>query len=152
MARPQKFPTLFVILTVIFIIWLIIRILFVPESRKVDRVIMNGEKAIENEDLPGVMSHVSEDYDDGFGMDYERLEKWFVNHFRSYDDIKIFIPYKKISVNNDIAVCSLRVSIGARNPITNEYELIYGYSAWGDELILDLTKTNNKWFFTGAHP
>ncbi len=113
---------------------------------------MAGKKAVENEDLPTTMSLVAEEYLDDFGMDYERLERWFINHFQRYDGIKVFIPLKKITVRNNIAVCSLRVSISAHNPITNESELIYGYSSWGDELILDLMKKDNKWLFTGAHP
>ena len=113
---------------------------------------MTGKKAVENEDLPKVMSLVYDNYQDDFGMDYQQLEKWFINHFRLYNDIKILIPYKKISVKENVAVCSLRVGIGARDLTTNEYEIIYGYSAWGDELILNLTKINNRWLFTGAYP
>uniref|UniRef100_A0A7C6EBM2 Nuclear transport factor 2 family protein n=1 Tax=candidate division WOR-3 bacterium TaxID=2052148 RepID=A0A7C6EBM2_UNCW3 len=113
---------------------------------------MTGKKAVENEDLATVMSLVAEDYEDDFGMDYERLRRWFINHFRNYDDIKVFIPYKKIIVNDGAAICSLRVTVQAKNRNTNEPEVIYGYSAWGDELILDLRKLNKKWFFKSAHP
>lgn len=128
------------------------RFIFVSETKRVDRTIMLGKRAIENEDLPTVMSLVHEDYDNGFGMDYERLERWFINQFQRYQGIKIFIPVKKIRVNKDIAVCSLRVGIQAQNPVTGEPELIYGYSTWGDELILNLVKSDNRWFFIGAHP
>jgi hypothetical protein len=152
MGRPQKFPPLLIILATILVLWLLSRILFIPESKKVDQVIMTGKKAVENEDLSKVMSLVYDNYQDDFGMDYQQLEKWFINHFRLYNDIKILIPYKKISVKENVAVCSLRVSIGARDLTTNEYEIIYGYSAWGDELILDLTKSDGKWQFTNAHP
>lgn len=152
MVRNKKFPPLLLILAIILVVWLLSRILFVPESEKVDQVIMTGKKAVENEDLPKVMSLVYDNYQDDFGMDYQQLEKWFINHFRLYNDIKILIPYKKISVKENVAVCSLRVSIGARDLTTNEYEIIYGYSAWGDELILDLTKSDGKWRFTNAHP
>lgn len=113
---------------------------------------MTGKKALEDEDLATVMSLVAFDYDDDFGMDYERLKKGFITHFRNYDDIKVFIPYKKITVDDDIAVCSLRVSVQARNRSTGELELVYGYSAWGDELILDLKKINQRWQFIGAKP
>jgi hypothetical protein len=150
--QTRRFPTLLVILLAIFLIWLLSKIFFVSETKKVDRAIITGKKAIENEDLATAMSVVSEDYNDDFGMDYERLERWFVNHFQRYQGIKIIIPVKRIRVNKDIAVCSLRVSILARNPNTQEYELIYGYSTWGDELILDLVKSNNRWLFSGAHP
>ena len=122
------------------------------ETKRVDRTIMLGKRAIENEDLPTVMSLIHEDYDNGFGMDYERLERWFINQFQRYQGIKIFIPVKKIRINKDIAVCSLRVSIQARNPIDLEYELIYGYSSWGDELILELAKLDNRWLLIEAHP
>ena len=113
---------------------------------------MTGVKAIEQEDLTTTMSLVSDNYEDDFGLDYERLERWFINNFHSYDGIKIIIPVKKIRVNQEIAVCSLRVSVQAQNPRTNELELIYGYSAWGDELILDLIKSDGEWQFTSAHP
>ncbi|MEO0115355.1 MAG: hypothetical protein ABIK93_07745 [candidate division WOR-3 bacterium] len=128
------------------------RLLFIPEWKKVDRVVMTGKKAVENEDLATVMSLVAEEYGDDFGMDYERLEKWFITHFRNYDDIKVFIPYKKITVDDGVAVCSLRVSVRALNQSTGEPEVIYGYSAWGDELILDLKKINKRWLFTKAKP
>lgn len=113
---------------------------------------MAGTKAIENEDITTIMSLISTDYDDGFGMDYERLENWFINHFNRYEGIKIFIPIKKIMVNQAMAICSLRVIIHARNPSTKELELIYGFSAWGDELILDLLKSDGKWQFISTHP
>ena len=113
---------------------------------------MTSVKAIEQEDLTTVMSLISNDYEDDFGMDHERLERWFSNNFQSYDGIKIIMPVKKIRVSQSIAVCSLRVSIQARNPRTNELELIYGYSAWGDELVLDLIKSDGKWQFICAHP
>lgn len=108
-------------------------------------------KAIENEDITIIMSLISKDYDDGFGMDFERLERWFINHFQRYEGIKILIPVKKIHVRNEVALCSLRVSILARNPDTGESELIYGYSTWGDELVLDLIKSDGKWQFISAH-
>lgn len=125
--------------------------LFVPESKKVDRTIITGMKAIESEDLTTIMSFISTDYD-GFGMDYDRLENWFIDHFQRYEGIKIFIPVKKIHVNKEVAVCSLRASIQARNPSSGEPELIYGFSTWGDEIILDLVKSDGKWMFISAHP
>jgi hypothetical protein len=108
-------------------------------------------QAIENEDITNIMSIISKDYD-GFGMDYDRLERWFINHFQRYEGIKIFIPVKKIHVNKETAVCSLRASIQARNPSSGEPELIYGFSTWGDEIILDLVKSDGKWMFISAHP
>lgn len=152
MGRNKKFPPLLIILAIILVIWLLSRFLFIPESKRVDLVIKTGKKAVENENLPKVMSLVYDDYRDDFGMNYQQLKKWFINHFRRYNDIKVLIPYKKISVKENVAVCSLRVSIGARDLTTNEYEIIYGYSAWGDELILNLTKINNRWLFSGAQP
>lgn len=120
------------------------------ESKKVDRVIMMGKKAVEQEDLSTIMALVGEDYYDKFGMNYERLENWFRNQFQKYDAIKIFFSFKRIGINGNNALCSLRVNIRALNCYTGEPEVIYGYQTYGDELILDLIKTDNKWLFVGA--
>ncbi len=112
---------------------------------------MTGMQAIENEDITTIMSLISKDYY-GFSMDYDRLERWFINHFQRYEAIKIIMPVKKIRVYKEVAVCSLRASIQARNPSSGEPELIYGYSTWGDEIVLDLVKSDGKWQFISAHP
>ncbi len=108
-------------------------------------------QAIENEDIITIMALISKDYD-GFGMDYDRLERWFIEQFQRFEAIEIIMPVKKIHVNKEVAVCSLRASIQALNPSSGEPELIYGYSTWGDEIILDLVKMDGKWMFISAHP
>jgi len=83
-------------------------------------------------------------YYDAWGHDYQRLVKFLRNNFRIYDDIKVFVPFRKVVFEYPFAQCSLIVRVRGRSVVDGE-DLIYA-----SPLILFLIKENKRWFITAA--
>ncbi len=129
---------------IVFFALILIRNLFPSERERVLRLIEKGRKAVEDEDITRIASLIDKDYYDAWGHDYQRLVKFLRNNFRIYDDIKVFVPFRKVVFEYPFAQCSLIVRVRGRSVVDGE-DLIYA-----SPLILFLIKENKRWFITAA--
>jgi hypothetical protein len=129
----------------LFLITALIRCnLYVSEEQRVFNTIKIGQKAVENENLPKLQGIVSKDYEDGWGHDYKKLMRWFLEYFNQYDNIKLRIIKNSITVHGVTAVCDLNVIMSGNDNNTEEF------TASKIRLFISLRKFNKKWLVTHA--
>jgi hypothetical protein len=116
---------LFLIFLLFSLYLLFDKYLFLSEKEKIDKIIEKARSACEREDLNQISQLIAKDYYDNFGHDYYQLLKTLKNVFNLYDEIRIYLLAKKITLKDSIAICSLRVRAIGLAKDTKEYEVFY---------------------------
>jgi hypothetical protein len=132
----------------------VLRLVIVTDTQRIARAIENGRRGMVGRDPDQVMSVVDPTYEDDFGMNYDRLRRWFETQFRTYDSITCVIPILSTHVYRGEAVCSLTVwfagySKERRSPAAEGLTL-EGFPRYGDRLVLYLDKTETGWRIVGT--
>ncbi len=122
----------------------VIRLLFPSDREAILRLIEKGREAIEEEDMKTLSEILSLDYLDAWGHNYHRLLSLFRRNFQVYDDIRVFLPFRKVAIEKPFAKCSLYVRISGKERSYGE-ELIYA-----SPLVIYLIKENSRWYVISA--
>lgn len=122
----------------------IIKTLFPSDREIILRKIEKGRRAVEEEDIKAIVEILSPDYLDAWGHDYYRLLFFLRNNFQVYDDIRVFLPFRKVVMKKPFAQCSLFVRVLGRD-INYGEELIYSST-----LIISFLKENKRWSIISA--
>lgn len=89
-----------IVLTVLIIlIPITIYLLWPSDERRIKKLFREGAQAIEKEDIDGVMSKVSFNYQDENGLNYLYLKESIKSVFKQLSDIKIEYENFKIKIN-----------------------------------------------------
>lgn len=131
------------LLFLIIVISIIIYILLSSDEYRIKKLFKEGAQAIEKEDLDAVMSKVSFNYRDEYGMNYLYLKESIKSVFKQMSDIKVEYEDLKIEINNNTAKARVNVRILAT--IGNETAYILGDLANPVHLIFTLEKERAKW-------
>ncbi len=92
--------------------WLVFRIIPSDENR-IHRLIHEAAKAVEREDLDGVMGVISLSYRDSYGLTYAAWRALFQRGFNKYMDIRVWIRSLDIKVNGDEAEATFSLRVEA---------------------------------------
>jgi hypothetical protein len=136
--------------------YLVVRLLAPTDERRIVRLIEQGRRGVVHRDIEPVMSVVDQDYQDDFGMDYSRLERWFRIQFRTYDSIVCQIPRLRVAVGKSNAVCSLTVwwagYVRGRRLPAGDFDWPDGSPVYSGDLVVTLHKYETGWLVTRASP
>ena len=103
---------------------IILYLLWPSDESRIKKLFKEGSKAIEKEDLDGVMSKVSFNYSDEYGLTSLYLKESIKSVFKQMSDIKVEYENLNIKVNDKIAKADMDVRIIAT--IGNETGYIFG--------------------------
>ena len=131
--------TLFVLTTIIYLLW-------PSDESRIRKLFREGSKAIEKEDLDVVMSRVSYNYRDEYGMTYLYIKESMKSVFKQMSDIKVEYENLKIKINDKTATADMDVRIIAT--IGNNTGYILGDLPKPVHLRFTLEKERVKWLVT----
>jgi hypothetical protein len=128
----------------ILIILPIILYLFWPsDEKRIKKLFKEGSHAIEKEDLDSVMSKVSYNYHDEYGLTYLFIKENIKSSFQRMNDIRVEYEDVAIEVNDGKATAEMDVRIIAT--IGSETGYILGDLPNPAHLIFNLEKERTKW-------
>lgn len=98
---------------------LIIKFVFASENKKILKVIYEGKAAVEAEDVPKCMTHVSLQYLDDYGLRYLVVQRILTEAFKTFDGFKVLLDNIEIEVDNNkekaVASFDLRIIVTIQN-------------------------------------
>jgi hypothetical protein len=127
-----------ILISIPFVLAVLIYLLWPSDESRIKKLFKEGSQAIEKEDLDGVMSKVSFNYHDEYGMNYLYIKESMKSIFQQMNDIKIEYENLKIKVDKKTAAADMDVRILAT--IGNETGYIFGDLAKPVHLTFTLEK------------
>ncbi len=135
-----------ILISIPFVLAVLIYLLWPSDESRIKKFFKEGSQAIEKEDLDGVMSKLSFNYHDEYGMNYLYIKESMESVFQQMNDIKIEYENLKIKVNKKNATADMDVRILAT--IGNDTGYIFGDLAKPVHLTFTLEKERAKWLVT----
>jgi len=132
-----------VLLFILFTLSLIIYLSWPSDESRIKKLFKEGSKAIEKEELDGVMSKVSYNYQDDYGLTYLYIKENMKRIFQQLNDIKIEYENLKITISKNIATAGIDVRVVAT--IGNNTGYILGDLDKPVHLKFTLEKVRAKW-------
>ncbi|MGD0887187.1 MAG: hypothetical protein ABSA46_20275 [Thermodesulfovibrionales bacterium] len=121
-------------------------LLWPSNESRIRKLFNEGAKALERKDLDTVMSKVSYNYQDEYGMTYLYLKETLKREFANLSDITVECEDLKIQITDDTAIAELKLRILATSGIETGY--ILGDIKTPLFLRFTLEKTRAKWLIT----
>jgi hypothetical protein len=137
-----------VLLLLIILIPLILYFVWPSDESRIKKVFKEGSHAIEKEDLDAVMSKVSFNYRDDYGLTYLYIKQSMKSVFQQMSDMKIEYEHLKIHVTDKTATADMDVRVIAT--IGNDTGYIVGDLAKPVHLRFMLNKERTKWLITNT--
>ena len=135
-----------ILISIPFVLAVLIYLLWPSDESRIKKLFKEGSQAIEKEDLDGVMSKVSFNYHDEYGMNYLYIKESMKSVFQQMNDIKIEYENLKIKIDKKTAAADIDVRILAT--IGNDTGYIFGDLAKPVHLTFTLEKERAKWLVT----
>ncbi len=132
-----------VILFILFALPIILYFLWPTDESRIKKLFKEGSRAMETEELDAVMSKVSFNYRDEYGLTYLYIKELMKSVFQRMNDIKIEYENLDIKVNDKNATADMDVRILAT--IGNDTGYILGDLAKPVHLKFTLEKERTKW-------
>jgi len=135
-----------ILISIPFVLAVLIYLLWPSDESRIKKLFKEGSQAIEKEDLDGVMSKISFNYHDEYGMNYLYIKESMKSVFQQMNDIKIEYENLKIKIDKKTAAADMDVRILAT--IGNDTGYIFGDLAKPVHLTFTLEKERAKWLVT----
>jgi len=135
-----------VLLFLLILTPIILYLLWPSDESRIKKLFKEGSRAIEKEDLDTVMSKVSFNYSDEYGLTYLYLKESMKSVFKQMSDIKIEYEDLNIKINEKTATADMDVRIIAT--IGNDTGYIFGDLPKPVHLKFTLEKERTKWLVT----
>jgi hypothetical protein len=135
-----------ILLFILIILPIVLYLLWPSDESRIKKLFKEGSHAIEKEDLDTVMSKVSFNYSDEYGMTYLYIKEMMKSVFHRMSDIKIEYENLMIKVNDKTATADMDVRIIAT--IGNDTGYILGDLPKPVHLKFTLEKVRTKWLVT----
>lgn len=104
----------FIIVPFLFLLLAVAAYLLWPSNEsRIKKLFNEGAKALERKDLDAVMSKVSYNYRDDYGLTYLSLKETLKREFANLSDISVEYELTKIQVKDNTATAELQVRISA---------------------------------------
>ena len=131
------------LLILLILIPIVIFLLWPSDESRIKKLFKEGSKAIEKEELDVVMSKVSYNYSDDYGLTYLYIKENMKRVFQQLNDIKIEYENMKITISKNIATAGIDVRVVAT--IGNDTGYILGDLDKPVHLKFTLEKVRAKW-------
>jgi hypothetical protein len=135
-----------ILISIPFVLAVLIYLLWPSDESRIKKLFKEGSQAIEKEDLDGVMSKISFNYHDEYGMNYLYIKESMKSIFQQMNDIKIEYENLKIKVDKKTATADMDVRILVT--IGDDTGYIFGDLAKTVHLTFTLEKERAKWLVT----
>jgi len=135
-----------ILISIPFVLAVLIYLLWPSDESRIKKLFKEGSQAIEKEDLDGVMSKVSFNYHDEYGMNYLYIKESMKSIFQQMNDIKIEYESLKIKVDKKTATADMDVRILVT--VGDDTGYIFGDLAKPVHLTFTLEKERAKWLVT----
>ena len=133
------FHVLFALLFLTYLLW-------PTDESRIKKLFKEGAEAIEREDLDAVMSKVSFNYRDDYGLTFLSIKESMQSVFKRMSDIKITHENLAIKINDNTATGDLDVRIVAT--VGNNSGYVMGDLRKPVHLRFTLEKEKMKWLIT----
>ena len=100
-----------IILLIFILVPLILYFLWPTDESRIKKLFKEGSQAIEKEDIDGVMSKVSYNYRDEYGLTYLYIKEYMKRFFHQMSDIKIEYKNLKINITDKTATADMDVRV-----------------------------------------
>jgi len=131
------------LLVLIILIPITIYLLWPTDESRIKKVFKEGSQAIEKEDIDGVMSKVSYNYRDEYGLTYLYIKEYMKRFFHQMSDIKIEYENLKINITDKTATADMDVRVIAT--IGNDTGYILGDLPRPVHVTFTLEKEKVRW-------
>jgi hypothetical protein len=135
-----------ILLFILIILPIVLYFLWPSDESRIKKLFKEGSHAIEKEELDAVMSKVSFNYSDEYGLTYLYMKELMKSVFQRMSDIKIEYENLMIKVNDKTATADMDVRIIAT--IGNDTGYILGDLPKPVHLKFTLEKVRTKWLVT----
>jgi len=81
------------------------------DTKKLEAVVAQAAKSVSTRNLDGIISHVSENYKDSSGLNYQRLRMIIAQSLRSDSDYACDAAVRSLSITGDRADVGVRVKV-----------------------------------------
>jgi hypothetical protein len=135
-----------ILLFILIILPIVLYLLWPSDESRIKKLFKEGSHAIEKEDLDAVMSKVSFNYCDEYGLTYLYIKEMMKSVFQRMSDIKVEYENLKIKINDKTATVETDVRIIAT--IGNDTGYILGDLPKPVHLKFTLEKVRTKWLVT----
>lgn len=125
---------------------IIIYFLWSSDTARIKKLVKQGAAAIEKKEIDEVMSKVSFNYQDEYGLSYALLKRVLEEQFKVMSDIKVEYENLKVEVKDNSATAELDVRVVAT--IENQTGIIVGDPKTPAHLKFTLAKERVKWLVT----
>ncbi|MEW6109320.1 MAG: hypothetical protein AB1632_09185 [Nitrospirota bacterium] len=132
-----------IILSILIIFPIIIYLLWPSDENRIKKLFREGAKAVENENIDDVMSKVSFNYSDEYGLTYLYIKEGMGQAFQRLDDIMIEYEIKNIEIKDKTAAAELDIRVIASSG--NDAGYIIGDAAKPVHAVFSLEKVRTKW-------
>jgi hypothetical protein len=139
MGRRSIFLSLFLLCSA-----LTVYLLLPSDESRIRRLFIEGAKAFESKDLDGVMSKVSYNYRDDYGMTYLSVKEFIKRKMGILSDIEVEYDGPEIMIEKERAEAVLSVRVVATSG--NETGYILGNIKDPLRLRFTIEKERGKWF------
>lgn len=134
---------LIIIFSLLVLVPVVIYFIWPTDESRIKKVFKEGCQAIEKEDIDGVMSKVSYNYRDEYGLTYLYIKEYMKRFFHQMSDIKIEYENVKINIKERTATTDMDVRVIAT--IGNDTGYILGDLPRPVHVTFTLEKEKVKW-------
>jgi len=114
------------------------------DEARIKKLLKEGINAIEQENLERVMSKVSFNYRDDYGLTYLHIKEYMEKMFWQMDNIKIEYENLEINIREKTASAEMDVRVAAQ--IGTDTGYVLGDYPTPEHVILTLQKEQTKWY------
>lgn len=132
-----------IFLAVLFIVLVLIYVFYPTDKKRIKNVIENSTEAITEEDMDGLMEHISFNYRDDYGGGYLVLKKRMEKGFARFDDIDITADIMRVSVEGEKAEAELKLNVIASEGTDRGY--VIGEAGSHEDIRIYLEKSPYEW-------
>ena len=126
---------------------LIIGVLLLPNDiKKIEQSLAKGRRAMDEENVTKIMSLISRDYSDTYGLTFGSLRSIFARTFFQVDSIDVRYTIHAITLHKKTATVSIDITVSGI--MTNTRHFIVGGEDTPQRLKLTYTKEGFFWHVT----
>lgn len=122
----------------------ILYLVWPSDEARIKKMLKEGINSVEHEDLENVMSKVSFNYRDDYGLTYLYIKEYMKRIFQQMDEINIEYENLRILVHDKTASAEMDVRVVARVGTDTGY--VFGDYPNPEHLTLTLQKERTKWY------
>ncbi len=133
-----------ILLFVLIVTPVILYLVWPSDEARIRKLLKEGINAIEQEDLEHVMSKVSFNYRDDYGLTYLSIKEYMLKIFQQMNNIKIECENLDLMVHGKTASAEMKVRVVAQVGTDTGY--VFGDFPNPKHLMIALQKEKTKWY------